>query len=346
MTRLAVKASGLISAVGFNAPASLAAIRSGIRNVRESNLWDSESSTYLAAGKVPLPQWWTGLGKLADLAAPAVLECMLAAGEVAAGEIPVLLGVAPRSRPFRWPDLEAQILPEIEHRLEMRLHRDSAVVPADHVSVALALLRAGKLIESGRARYVIVAGVDSLLQHELKEHYLSQRRLLSPGNSNGFSPGEAGSAVLVSRATGAAGELQISGIGMAVETAGIESEEPLRAIGLTQAIRNAFDDAGLTYDDLDYRITDLNGEHYKFKEMVLAMMRFARKPKRQLFDLWHPIECTGDVGAAIGPMVLAVALDALRNDYGIGPTSLCTFGNDDGYRAAIIARGEPGRGQH
>ena len=42
-------------------------MRSGIRNVSEANLWDAETGEYLTAGKVALPQWWVGIGKLADL---------------------------------------------------------------------------------------------------------------------------------------------------------------------------------------------------------------------------------------------------------------------------------------
>jgi 3-oxoacyl-[acyl-carrier-protein] synthase-1 len=87
---------------------------------------------------------------------------------------------------------------------------------------------------------------------------------------------------------------------------------------------------------MHFRITDLNGEHYKFKEMTLAMVRYQRKPKPKLFDLWHPIEHIGDVGAAIGPLVLGVALHAGQKGYGNGPTVLCTFGNDDGERAAAV----------
>jgi 3-oxoacyl-[acyl-carrier-protein] synthase-1 len=90
-----------------------------------------------------------------------------------------------------------------------------------------------------------------------------------------------------------------------------------------------------------YRITDLNGEHYKFKELALATNRFVRKPTPKLFDVWHPIEYIGDVGAAIGPIVLSVALHASEKGYGMGPTVLCTFGNDDGERAALVASFEP-----
>jgi 3-oxoacyl-[acyl-carrier-protein] synthase-1 len=337
MTRLAIKACGMVTSAGFNAPASLAAIRAGIRSVEQTNIWDAESGTYLAAGKVPLPQWWVGLGKLADLAAPAILECVQEAKPIRPQEIPVLLAVAPPDRPFRFPQLDLQILPEIEHRLGFQLHPASRVIPRDHISAVVALREAGKLIDDGWATCVIVAAVDSLLVHELKNHYLSKRRLLTPNNSNGFSLGEAGSAVLVAAAGDTSGgELQILGMAMAREEAGIESEQPVRGQALTKVIRDALSEAGVTMQEIHYRITDLNGEHYKFKEMILSIGRFTRNPTPELFDLWHPIEFLGDVGAAIGPVVLGVGLDAGRKGYGVGPTVLCTFGNDDGERAALV----------
>jgi 3-oxoacyl-[acyl-carrier-protein] synthase-1 len=74
------------------------------------------------------------------------------------------------------------------------------------------------------------------------------------------------------------------------------------------------------------------------------MHRLERKPKPKLFDLWHPAEFIGDPGAAIGPMVLAIALDAGRRGYAIGPGTLCTFGNDSGERACVVTEyGEGGR---
>lgn len=342
MPALAIKACGMVTAVGFNAAASLAAMRAGIRNVNQTNLWDKYSGKYLAAGKVSLPQWYVGLGKLADLAAPAILECLEAAKPVRAESIPVLLGVAPSDRPFRFSGLDTQILPEIAHRLGFGLHPASKVIPRDHVSVLVALREAGELIATKKVPCVIVAAVDSLLHHDLKNYYLSKGRLLTPKNSNGFSLGEAGSAVLVvPTEANAQGMLQIRGMGLAHESGTIESEQPLRADGLVKAIREAFRNGEVTYLDLHYRITDLNGEHYKFKEMALAMMRLDRKPKPKLFDLWHPIEHIGDVGAAIGPIVMGVALHAGQRGYGIGRTALCTFGNDNGERAAVVVTFQP-----
>jgi 3-oxoacyl-[acyl-carrier-protein] synthase I len=333
----------MVTAVGFNAPATCAALRARIRNVKEANLWDPESGVYLGAGKVELPQWWPGVGKLADLVAPAILECLIAARPVVPPEIPILMGLSASDRPCRFEGLDAQILPEIEHRLGFRLHPASRVIPRDHVSVVVSLRVAGELIASRQAPCVIVAGVDSLLQHDLKAYYLSKRRLLTPMNSNGFSLGEAGSALLVT-AVGARpdGELRISGMGLSHETATVESELPMRAEGLTSAIRDALREAGVTIQEMQYRIADLSGEHYKFKEMTLAMMRFERKPKPKLFDLWHPIEYIGDVGAAIGPIVLGLALDAGRKGYGNGPNVLSTLSNDNGERAALVVNYVPG----
>src|SRR5262245_1910907 len=244
MPALAIKAAGMVTAVGFNAASSCAAMRAGIRKLDEADLWDPESGMYLTAGRVPLPHWWTGLAKLADLAAPAILECFEAAKPVPAAKIPVLLGVAPSSRPYRHEKLEHQILPEIERRLGFSLHPASRVIPRDHVSVVVALRDAANLITANKAPFAVVAAVDSLVQQNLKNHYLAGRRLLTPLNSNGFSLGEAGSALLVGPAGDPKGELQIRGLGLASEKAAIESEEPLRAEGLIRAIREAFSDGG------------------------------------------------------------------------------------------------------
>jgi 3-oxoacyl-[acyl-carrier-protein] synthase-1 len=326
----------MVTSVGFNAPATCAALRAGVRTVYQTNLWDAETGSFLAAGKVPLPQWWVGTGKLADLVAPAILECVQAASPLRLEDIPILLGVADPRRPYRDPDLEPELMRQLEFRLG-RFHPDSLVIPDDRVATIVALRHAQRLLGNTRTRCVIIASVDSLIHTELKDYYLSKRRLLTPSNSNGFCLGEAGSAVLVVRASSHAGDdLRILGLGTAREEATIESEEPLRANGLVQAIRQAYAEGSVTYQDIDYRISDVNGEHYKFKEMAIAMMRFERQPKEKLFDLWHPIEYIGDVGAAIGPILLGWALHANRKRYAIGPRVLCTLGNDEGARGAMV----------
>ena len=97
--------------------------------------------------------------------------------------------------------------------------------------------------------------------------------------------------------------------------------------------------------DLDFRITDNSGEQYYFKESALALSRNLRQ-RKTAFDIWHPADCIGEVGAAIGPCVLGIALAAARKGYAPGPGVLCHFANDDGERAALMLRyGRPG-GSH
>ena len=87
--------------------------------------------------------------------------------------------------------------------------------------------------------------------------------------------------------------------------------------------------------DLDFRITDLSGEQYYFKEAALALGRILRQHKEE-FDIWHPAECIGESGAAAGIAVLAVANAACRNAYCAGPNILTHVANDAGQRAATV----------
>ncbi|MGV8597492.1 hypothetical protein ACV35V_34585, partial [Pseudomonas aeruginosa] len=91
----------------------------------------------------------------------------------------------------------------------------------------------------------------------------------------GFIPGEGAAAVLVPAACASEEpQLLCLGLGFGVEKATVESEGlPLRADGLTQAVKAAFADCGFGYELVDYRLADLPGEQYYFKEAALALSR-------------------------------------------------------------------------
>lgn len=347
MKRLTIRTAGLVSPVGFTGPASYAALRAGVSGVREQNLWHSASGTYLKGARARLPQWWTGLEKLADLVAPAIHECLVAARPAQAEQIPILICVAGSTRSHRLWDLNSRLLEEIEHRLELKHHSKSQVIPRGQAGGVVALRTAQELLRVWRAPYCIIAGVDSLLRQDVIEAYLVQRRVLAPDNSNGFIPGEAGSAVLVSwedEFSHPRDALRVLGLGFGHEPSPPGSDLPLRAEGLTQAIGQALSESTVTMDDVAWRITDLNGEHDKFKEAAFAMARFPRKPNPRLFESWHPIEYVGEIGAAIVPCLIGWALHAGRKDYAPGSIALCHCGSDEGERAAIIVRFDPERG--
>ena len=103
-------------------------------------------------------------------------------------------------------------------------------------------------------------------------------------------------------------QLLCLGLGFGVEKATVESEGlPLRADGLTQAVKAAFADCGFGYELVDYRLADLPGEQYYFKEAALALSRTLRVRKERV-ELWSPADCIGECGAMTGPRCCASPL--------------------------------------
>lgn len=337
ITAVSVIAAGMVTPVGFNYESSCAAIRAGISGVKEANLWDAENGEYLSAGKVNLPQWWQGIGKLADLVAPAIWECLEAAQPESASAIPILLGIAPHDRPHRLPHLDEEILEEIEWRLELPRHPESRIIAMGDVSGAVGIQRAQEILGTGQARYCVVAGVDSFLQQDVVEAYLEQRRILTKSNSNGFLPGEAGCAVLVGpQGRSSKDELKLAGLAYGAGELPATSEDPSRGILLTRLVREALGQAGMKMEDTFYRNTDINGEHAGFKEASFIPSRIQRKPLPYLHELWHPVEYLGEIGAAHVPCELGVSLYYGRCGAGSGPRGICHFGTDSGERAAMV----------
>ena len=133
------------------------------------------------------------------------------------------------------------------------------------------------------------------------------------------------------------GDFIIRGFGFGTEPATIASAEPFRAEGLSAAIRDAFFRSGCSYDDVDYRVTDISGEQYAFKEAALAAAQTMNQLKEE-YDIWQPADCIGDIGAAIVPTMIAVAKSAAEKEFAPGDGVLIHCANDDHHRGVIIGR--------
>jgi 3-oxoacyl-[acyl-carrier-protein] synthase I len=341
MNPLSIVGAGLVSSVGLDWPSGAAALRCGIDGFSETAFLD-EGGEPIIASPVPDADDERGSAKLWKMASAAVLEAVKQVAPTPSDQIPLLLCISEKDRPGRAEGLDEEALAWVSSGVGKKFHAESGVVARGRVSIAPALQRAATLITEKRVPYCVIAGTDGFLNAATLRSYEERHRLKTSVNSNGFIPGEAAAAVVV----GPAGKpsfprLECLGIGQGVEKATIDSEEPLRADGLLGAIRAALQDGGCTFEDVDYRITDLNGEQYGFKEAALAIGRGIRKVKRE-FELWHPAEGVGEIGAAAGPCVLGVALAAARKKYAPGPGVLCHFAADDGARAALVLRWHDG----
>lgn len=332
---LAIIKSGMTSGVGLSAPATCAAIRCGISNVQETRFMDT-GGEWIMGSSVPLAKPWCGKSRMLHLIEPTIREsvCDLDPSEI--HHIPLLLCVPENDRPGKLDGLDASLFDAIGEESGLSFHGNSKFFFNGCVGGVQAVREAFSLIFRKRHPYCVIAGVDTFLTAGTLAAYEEKDRLLSSTNSNGFIPGEGAAAVLVG-AGGKRGlpELSIKGIGFGKEAAAIDSDEPLRADGMVQAFKAAFSTSGFSMRDMDLRITDANGEQYKFKEGDLAVIRTLRDHKGEI-DIWHPAEYIGEVGAATVPFVLGVAEAAARKRYLKGKNVLCHFSNDNGDRAAMV----------
>ena len=335
MSDMVVAGCGIVCSVGLNAPAACAAIRCGLTNPVETRFMNSHGQWIMAA-EVPLDTPWRGHAKLAHMAAMAVKEAVFGLSEEEIQATPLLLCLAEPDRPGRIADQDKLLLHEIQNICRLKFHSQSRVIANGRVSGIQTIEKAHPLLASGEFRHCVIVGVDTYLTAGTLEAYDVEKRILTEENSNGFTPGEAGAAVLLTLAgTAPNASIAIKGFGFGKEKAHLQSGEPLKADGMVQAVKNALSMAGRDLSDLDYRICDISGEQYYFKEVSLTLTRILRNRKEE-FDIWHPAECIGETGSAIALVVLALASAAVTKGYSKGDAILCHFANDDGQRAAIV----------
>ena len=87
---------------------------------------------------------------------------------------------------------------------------------------------------------------------------------------------------------------------------------------------------------MDWRISDVTGEQYGFKELPLVEGRLMRTVRKESQELWHGADSIGDVGAAAGITQLVMADAAFRKEYAPGDRAICFCSSVPGDRAAAV----------
>ncbi len=325
----------MVTSVGLTAQAACAAIRAKISNPTETRFIDA-TGKWITAQSVGLEKPWTGREKLVQMAASAIQDCLADTTKEDWPDVPLILCVAERGRPGRTQGLDDLLFNEIQVNLGVEFARQSMVIPQGRVSSTIALRHARQMLRDGGASMVLIVATDSLLNWQTISAYERGGRLLTEKNSNGFIPGEGACAVLIGPKSPGL-HLMIEGLGFATEPATISREEPLLGIGLAQAIKEALREAECNLDELDFRVSDLSGEQYYFKEAALGLARNLRKHKERM-EMWHPAESIGEAGAVSGLAPLAIAEAACRKGYSPGFGALWHAANDGGQRAAAVLR--------
>ncbi|WP_438031812.1 beta-ketoacyl synthase N-terminal-like domain-containing protein [Sorangium sp. So ce204] len=277
--------------------------------------------------------------RLAALAARALDEVAAGLPVAPRAAVPVLLGV-PSPRPGLPDDAVAAVSARVAAALAAR--GVSAAVepfPLDHAAGLAALAHAVQRIEAGAAEVCLVGGVDSYLAASTLAWLHEREQLKSERNRWGLVAGEgAGFCVVASRALAEQRVIAPAAAVLAAATAREEvaprAETPSLGAGLTAALRAALAPLG-ERAVVDEAVCDLNGERWRGDEAGFSIPRVARRlaePGR----ITAPALAWGDVGAASGPLYLALSAHAAARGAARGPRALVWTSADGGARSAAL----------
>jgi 3-oxoacyl-[acyl-carrier-protein] synthase-1 len=338
-----IAAVGMTTAVGIGAAATAAAVRAGIAGFAASPVHDRRvrPMTLALLPERALPPLEPAVAKSAPgltarearmlrLAAPALAEALDAAG--VAGPVPLVLAV-PEPRSGRRPPAGDRFLDHLAAQAGVALDPEaSRLIHRGRAAGLAALAAAAELVAAGAAPLAVAGGVDSFLDLHLLASLDLEDRVLAPGIADGFVPGE-----------GAAGAGDSALAGIAATGSGAEpghraSAEPCRGDGLAGAFQAAFA-AAPDAPPVATVFAGLNGESFGAREWGVAYLRSADR-FADGFAIEHPVDCFGDPGAALGPLLAGLAALALARARIAGPC-LVWCSSDGEERAAALLTAPP-----
>lgn len=332
-----VTSTGMACPVGLTSAAACAAMRAGISIFEELPYRDNQGEPVIGA---PVPEVGPELDRdqrLVEILALALKDCLKDHPSLRTPHVPLLVCLAEENRPGGAASFASSIQAAIETKIGSKFHREqSRTIATGHAAGFEALRLARKLLQASDIPACLVCGVDSYINARsllwLDQHW----RLKTPASEHGLIPGEAAAAVLVQRTPSAESALEIVGLGFGQEKAHVLSEEPLLGLGLTAAARAALAEAGLGFHEMDWRVSDVTGEQYGFKELPLVEGRLVRKVRKIPQPIWHSADSTGDTGAAAGIVQLVMVDQAFRKQYAPGDRAICFCSSVNGERAAAV----------
>lgn len=342
-----IASAGLLTPIGLSLAETAASARARVARLREIDWRDRRFEPFIV-GSVPdagLPALAPVLAKqplqyrearMLRLAHAAIEEALApVAGK--SGLVPLLLGLPEHHttaplEPARFLDRLVMQAPDLLDR------KASVAAPRGRAAGLLALRAARERLLNQQHKFVLVGGVDSLVDLYVLGTLDLQARIRNDINSDGFSPSEGAAFVLLTladtaQALGLAPLARLPGVGQGQEPGHVYAEAPYLGDGLAGAVAQLLAEAppaqpiGCVY-------SSFNGERYWAREFGVARTRHAAAfaPDQ---TMEHPAECFGDLGAAHGTALLALAAHGVRQRYRPAPC-LVYASSDHGDRAATL----------
>jgi 3-oxoacyl-[acyl-carrier-protein] synthase-1 len=321
---LQIAGVGLYCPVGLTAQTACAAMRAGLSRFEELDYVDQHGEL-LYGSRVPVIEDSLAHRRCAALLSGALANLLRDVDPQVVACCPSVLATGPHR-------------PRTERALvEVMPNPPVAIVRGGPGADLLALEQAAPLLGADRgARHVLICAADSSINARALHRLRESGRLRSSSNPHGVLPGEAAACVLVERAS-TGGAIRVVSLGVADEPATLGNDAPLRAEGLSNALRRALEAANCELNDVDWRLANHGDEGFFVKEHSMALARLLAVPKAAL-PLWQPAEFVGDLGVAAGLTQIIWATQAWARGYAPGRTALCICSDPEGPRTAVLVR--------
>ncbi|MDX8467176.1 hypothetical protein RFM26_15900 [Mesorhizobium sp. VK23B] len=336
---LYITGAGAVTSAGLNARQTLAAIRASLSAFEEMTLAEPFGAVQIVA-RIPTHSRLrrTEGDWLVNMAARAIGEALRTGTR--ASETTALLLTPPesfREHPAYHDIAPPNFLAAVIEATGRRFHAASRAIDGGAAACIGLLEQALELIEQQGVEQVLLGGVDSLVNDIDLARLGHAGRLKGDENPQGLVPGEAAAFVrLTPEPEGkASAHAAIYGVGLAQEPDSVLSERYSQGRALLSALGDAVTGSGPSEPDIDFVISNSNGERYSGLEQLIARPRFYRT-RREKLPAAYPAMTIGDVGAAGGALALMLAADSVLNDYAPGPTAVCEIASENGLRAAAV----------
>ncbi len=344
---IVIASAGVVTPIGLSLAETAASARARVSRIREIEWCDRRAEPFVV-GTVPdagLPELAAALAepplqyrearmlRLAHVA----LEEALAPLQSKAAPIPLLLGLSEQhtSAPLQPREFLARLGLQAPGLLDIER---SVAVSRGRAGGLMALREAAARLVRGDSPFVLVGGVDCLVDLQVLGALDLQGRIRNDINSDGFSPSEGAAFLLLSLASTAESHglkplARVLGCAHGHEPGHLYSEESYLGEGLAGTFASLLTEArppqpiGSVY-------SSFNGERYWAREYGVARLRHsdAFAPEHAME---HPAECFGDMGSAQGPALAALAAHGVQQGYRQAPC-LVFASSDYGDRAASL----------
>ena len=345
--KLYLAATGMLSPLGNSPEMTAASLRAGISAYRTSDYENLQDGFITMTGipekifadfEIEIDQGieycerYDRIIKMAILAASQVFQ-----RHPVSEPVPLVLSFA-ESMPYT-PNISPEVMLDnliIQANLPID-HRQVRTVHTGRAAVLQSLDLAQRFLYDLQQDYVLVGASDSYWDYSSLACLDEAERALAPGVKNGFAPGEGACFFLLTRHPEKAHVqdghiIALNPAGVAQEPGHLDSEQAYRGEGLHQAFLQALQ--AYEGEGIHSIYSSMNGEHYWAKEYGIAMTRnqscFCQDVQHR-----HPADSYGDLGAATGAALIALAAEDLRKIK--GPAAHLVYASsDNAWRAALL----------